>query len=177
MITIDRYRVISQQNRGKIKTQTVADNKPKTAPLSYKSPVNLTPSLPVTQSYQPPYYNDPAVYSSDYDPHISQYAGEQLVSRGASTKPSPPPTSTFHELHGSSGYMRSKDSSDMYSSHNMVTKYDAYKDTNPAIFTTMPGSYGNSEVSNIVYNTVVFTVVVISYIINNNSNLLIVYQL
>ena len=157
--------MISQQNRGKIKTQTLTDNKPKTAPLSYKSPVNLTPSLPVTQSYQPPYYNDPAVYSSDYDPHVTQYTSEQLVSRGASTKPSPPSTGTFHELHGGSGYLRTKGvDSDVYSSHNMVTKYDAYKD--PAIFTTgttMLGSYGNSEVSYIVYNTVVFTVVVVCY--------------
>ena len=53
--------------------------------------------------------------------------------------------------------MRTKDS-DMFS-HDMVTKYDAYKDTGPAIFTTgtaMLGSYGNSEVSNIVYDIVVY---------------------
>ena len=149
-----------------MKTQTLPDNKPKTAPLAYKPPLNLTPSLPVTQSYQPPYYNDPpSVYSSEYDPHVSQYTGEQLVSRGASTKPSPPSTGTFHELHGSGGYVRPKVDTDMYSSHNMPSKYDAYKDSGPAIYTTgttIMGGYNNSEVimSNMIYTTVLFTVVV-----------------
>ena len=79
------------------------------------------------------------------------YTSDQLVSRGASTKPSPPSTGTFHELHSGSSYMRPKDS-DVYSSH--TSKYEAYKDSGPPMFTigsTVLNSYGNSEVSNIVY--------------------------
>ena len=134
-----------------MKTQSIPDNKLKTAPLVYKPPLNLTPSLPVTQSYH--YYNDPSTttYSSDYDTQV--YSSDQLVSRGASTKPSPPSTGTFHELHGGSSYMRPKDS-DVYPSHNMTGKYEAYKDSGPPVFTvgsTMLNSYSKSEVSNIVY--------------------------
>ena len=143
-----RYRVISQQNRGKTKMQQTLPEKPRTSPLAYKPPINLTTSLPVTQSYQPPaYYSDPAVYSPDHDPHMSQYSGEQLVSRGAPAKPSPPSTSTFHELQMTgAGY-----SGDVYM-HNMATKYESFKEQpNPSIFTNtgtsmLAGSYGNSEV-------------------------------
>ena len=144
-----RYRVISQQNRGKTKMQQTLTDKPRTSPLTYKPPINLTPSLPVTQSYQPPaYYSDPAVYSPDHDPHMSRYSGEQLVSRGAPTKPSPPSTSTYHELQMSSGGY-----SDVYI-HGMATKYEPFKEANPSIFTTtgtsmLAGSYGNSEVKDL----------------------------
>lgn len=109
----------------------------------------------MTQSYQPPhYYNDPASYSSDYDPHISQFGGEQLVSRGAPTKPSPPSTG-YHELHMTGGYMRPK-VDDVYL-HN---KYEPFKDTSPVFTSTggtiHTGNYGNSEVSDDVCDSVVY---------------------
>ena len=143
---------MSQQNRVKTKV-----DKPKTAPISYKSPLN-TASLPVTQSYQPAqYYNDAMIYSSDYDahPHVSQYSGEQLVPRGAPTKPSPPSTGSYHEQPQMGGYLRSKgvDSSDVYP-HNMLTvNYEPYKDSTPFTATgnNVLGSYPNAEVSNTVH--------------------------
>jgi len=152
--------MISQQNRGK----TLKTDKPKTAPLSYKSPLNTTPSLPVTQSYQQPhYYNDPASYpSTDYEQQIAHY-GEQLISRGAPSKPSPPSTGTFHDLQMTGGYVRSKVDNEAYA-HNIATKYEPFKDSTPTIFTStatsLLTSYGNTEVSNNKNITDVFIVVV-----------------
>lgn len=130
-------------------------DKPKTTQIPYKPPLNVTSTS--VQSYQPPYYNDPAVYSSDYEPH--QYSGEQLVSRGAPTKTSPPSTSGYHDMQMTgSGYMRP--TSDPY----LAGKYEGYKETSPTIFpptgtSMLAGSYGNSEVSYLYVTTMCFNLV------------------
>ncbi|XP_065916807.1 roquin-2-like isoform X2 [Dysidea avara] len=116
---LDRYRVISQQSRGKGKSLDI-NNKPKTSLQPYTKPSQpITSSMPVTQSYQlpPQSYNDPANFPVNYDRPLGQYSGEQLISRGGSqrtapTRPSPPTTGMFHDPMG--GYRSKGGEPDMF---------------------------------------------------------------